>query len=183
MAHILLIEDNQANADMIVHILSTAGFQVRHFLRGLAGAKSARQDKPSLILMDFNLPDIDGRTLSLLLRKQLGSDIPIVACTARAGDAELRLAASFGCSAFLSKPFMPEELLALVTKLIKEPVKEALEELPEELPKDAVKEAVTEPLKEAPKQAVASTVPLASAADSAKHSGQDKVESITSLTP
>src|SRR5271165_5365244 len=117
MSYILLIEDNQSNADMIVHILSTAGFEVHHYLRGLAGAKSARQDRPSLILMDFNLPDIDGRTLSLLLKKQLG-DVPIVACTARAGIAEARMAANFGCSAFLTKPFTPEGLLSLVNEML-----------------------------------------------------------------
>jgi CheY-like chemotaxis protein len=118
MSHILLIEDNQANADMILHILRSAGFEVIHFLRGLEGAKSARKDRPSLILMDFNLPDIDGRTLSLLLKKQLGN-VPIVACTARSGDFEARMAANFGCSAFLSKPFTPEELLGLVKEMLK----------------------------------------------------------------
>ena len=117
MSHILLVEDNRGNADMIIHILGTAGYEVKHFIYGLEGAKSARQEKPSLILMDFNLPDVDGRTLSLLLRKQLG-DVPIVACTARTGDHEIRMSARFGCSAFLSKPFAPEELLDLVEKLL-----------------------------------------------------------------
>ena len=117
MSHILLIEDNQANADMILHILRSAGFEVKHFVRGLEGAKSARQEKPALILMDFNLPDIDGRTLSLLLSRQL-DHVPIVACTARTGDQEARLAASFGCAAFLSKPFTPEDLLGLVRSML-----------------------------------------------------------------
>lgn len=118
MSHILLVEDNQANADMILHILRSAGYEVKHFLQGLEGAKSARKEAPSLILMDFNLPDVDGRTLSLLLKKQL-VNVPIVACTARSGDHEVRMAAKFGCSAFLSKPFMPEELLNLVKEMLK----------------------------------------------------------------
>ena len=120
MAHILLVEDNVRNAEMIMHILRTAGYEVKHFIYGLEGAKSARQEPPSLILMDFNLPDIDGRTLALLLRKQLGH-VPIVACTARTGDHEIRMAAGFGCSAFLSKPFTPEELLSLVKSLLENP--------------------------------------------------------------
>ncbi len=119
MSHILLIEDNQANADMILHVLRTAGFEVRHFLRGLEGAKSARQEQPMLILMDFNLPDIDGRTLSLLLSRQL-NNVPIVACTARGGEHETRMAANFGCAAFLSKPFTPEDLLGLVRTILKD---------------------------------------------------------------
>jgi len=122
MTHILLIEDNQANADMVLHILTTAGFEVKHFLRGLEGAKSARRERPDLILMDFNLPDIDGRTLAFLLKKQLGETAPpIVACTARSSDLEKRMAAKFGCSAFLAKPFTPPELLSLVNSLIKKP--------------------------------------------------------------
>ncbi len=122
MSHILLIEDNQANADMIIHILQSAGFEVRHFLRGFDGAKDARRERPRLILMDFNLPDIDGRTLAFLLRDQLGkaSAPPIIACTARVGDDEKRIAAKFGCSAFLSKPFTASELLDLVAHLLKE---------------------------------------------------------------
>jgi DNA-binding response OmpR family regulator len=122
MSHILLIEDNQANADMIIHILQSAGFEVRHFLRGFDGARDARRERPKLILMDFNLPDIDGRTLAFLLRDQLGkaSAPPIIACTARVGDDEKRMAAKYGCSAFLSKPFTPSELLGLVVHLLKE---------------------------------------------------------------
>ncbi len=118
MSYILLIEDNQANADMILHILNSAGFEVKHFLRGLEGAKMARRERPALILMDFNLPDIDGRTLSLLLSRQM-VDVPIVACTARTGEYESRMAANFGCSAFLSKPFSPDDLLGLVKKMLK----------------------------------------------------------------
>lgn len=121
MSHILLIEDNQANADMIVHILVSAGYEVKHFLKGLEGAKSARAEPPTLILMDFNLPDIDGRTLSLLLKQQL-RHVPIVGCTARVGDVELQIAAKFGCSAVLNKPFTPNELLTVVDRTLKEQI-------------------------------------------------------------
>jgi CheY-like chemotaxis protein len=118
--HILLIEDNQANAEMIIHILQTAGFQIRHFSSGLEGAKDARKDRPGLILMDFNLPDIDGRTLSLVLKQQLGNLTapPIIACTARTGDLEIRMAAKFGCTALISKPFSSDELIRLVKKYV-----------------------------------------------------------------
>ena len=122
MSYILLVEDNKDNADMIVHILTSANYQVRHFIKGLEAAQEARRDKPALILMDFNLPDIDGRTLTLLLKKQLGgADAPpIIACTARVGIVEVRLAESFGCAGFLRKPFSPEDLLALVEGFLRE---------------------------------------------------------------
>ena len=120
MSYVLLVEDNQANADMVVRIFTTAGYEVRHFVRGLDGARAARHERPTVILMDFNLPDVDGRTMVLLLKKQLGgrNAPPIVAVTARSGDVEMKLAKSVGCDAFVSKPFVPEELLQLVIGLI-----------------------------------------------------------------
>ncbi|HLY27761.1 MAG TPA: response regulator [Aggregatilineales bacterium] len=122
MAYILLVEDNQASADIAIHTLQTSGYEVRHFTRGLDGAKVARKERPSLILMDFNLPDVDGRTLALLLKKQLGDmeAPPIVAFTARTGHSEEMLARSFGCEGFISKPFTPAGLLDLVNRLLQQ---------------------------------------------------------------
>lgn len=120
MSYILLVEDNKDNADMVIHILTSANYEVRHFTKGLPAAQEARREKPELILMDFNLPDVDGRTLSMVLVKQLGGihSPPIIACTARVGTAEARLAEQFGCAAFLRKPFTPEDLLTLVQRFV-----------------------------------------------------------------
>jgi CheY-like chemotaxis protein len=119
MSYILLIEDNQENADLTIRILASAGYEVKHFLRGLEGSQYARKNRPGLILMDFDLPDVNGRTLALVLKKQLGdtSAPPIIAVTARTGDAEKRMAEKFGCAAFVSKPFLPDEFLKLVGQL------------------------------------------------------------------
>jgi len=124
MPYILLIEDNQATADMIVRIFSAVGYEIRHFIRGLDGAKMARQQRPSVVLLDFNLPDVDGRTMALVLKRQLGGRAapPIVAVTARTGDGEMQVARSLGCDAFVPKPFVPEELLKLVRELIERDV-------------------------------------------------------------
>jgi two-component system catabolic regulation response regulator CreB len=96
---------------------------VRHFSKGLPAAQEARRQKPELILMDFNLPDVDGRTLSTVLVQQLGgvNSPPIIACTARVGTIEAKLAEQFGCAAFLRKPFSPEDLLALVERFVPPP--------------------------------------------------------------
>src|SRR5260221_2962298 len=120
MTYILLVEDNQQNADMVIHILQSAGMEVKHFVHGLEAAQFARKERPSLILMDFDLPDIDGRTLVLSLKKQLGGQDapPIVAVTARTGEMEKRVAERFGCAGFVSKPFKPEKLLSLVQSLV-----------------------------------------------------------------
>jgi CheY-like chemotaxis protein len=120
MSYVLLVEDNQENADMVIRLLHKLGLEVRHTVRGLEGAHMARTERPSLILMDFNLPDIDGRTMVLQLKKQLGGPAapPIAALTARTGNVERQLAQRFGCSAFISKPFEPEEFLEIVRSLV-----------------------------------------------------------------
>src|SRR5258708_2713609 len=120
MPTVLLIEDSQEGVDMTMRILRSAGHEVKHSLRGFDGAQIARRQRPDAILVDFDLPDIDGRTLVLVLKRQLAPDVPpIVAVTARAGVAEMRLAEEFGCNGFVSKPFMPEELLQVVEAVLK----------------------------------------------------------------
>jgi two-component system, sensor histidine kinase and response regulator len=119
MSYILLIEDNQSNADMVIRLLESLNLEVRHSLRGFEGAHMARTNRPALILMDFNLPDIDGRVLVLQLKKRFGAEAPpIIALTARTGEKEMRLAELYGCNAFVSKPFAPEELIALVKRFV-----------------------------------------------------------------
>ena len=120
MSYILLVEDNIENAKIMIRLLESKNLSVHHVERGLDGLSKARRDRPSLILLDFNLPDIDGRTLILSLKKQLGgaSSPPIIAVTARTGEVEKLLAKRFGCSAFISKPFDPHEFLGVVEKLL-----------------------------------------------------------------
>jgi two-component system cell cycle response regulator DivK len=90
MTTVLLVEDNQDNADLIIRILEPVGFTVHHILRGLEAAQAARAHRPDVILLDFNLPDIDGRNLILTLKRQFGREKapPIVAVTARTGHME-----------------------------------------------------------------------------------------------
>src|SRR3954462_3741540 len=105
MGYILLVEDNQANADFVIRVLAGSGYQVKHSLKGLQGAKMAREARPDLVLMDFDLPDVSGQTVTLVIRKQLGPTAPpIIAVTGRTEDAERRRAAEIGCVAFVAKP-------------------------------------------------------------------------------
>ena len=105
---------------MTMRILESAHYEVKHCVRGLEGAKAARYETPDIILIDFDLPDIDGCTVALMLKKQLGrSAPPIIAVTARVGIAEIRLAEASGCQAFVSKPFLPAELLSVIDQVLK----------------------------------------------------------------
>lgn len=120
MTYILYVEDNQAQADLVIRVLKTAGHEVKHTVRGLEGAKMARKERPKLILMDFDLPDIDGRTIVLTLKKQLGrrDAPPIIAVTGRSGTQEEYIARRMGCDGFIAKPFLPETLLNMITKML-----------------------------------------------------------------
>jgi DNA-binding response OmpR family regulator len=115
MATILLVEDNQNTADFITRILNSAGHTVCHAKSGLEGARWARAGHPDLVLMDFDLPDVNGRSVVLSLRRQASPDtLPIIAVTVQADEESIKLAEGFGCNAFLAKPFLPEDLLKLV---------------------------------------------------------------------
>ncbi|MDX2137200.1 MAG: response regulator [Chloroflexota bacterium] len=123
MTHILLVEDNQSNADLMIRLLETEGYTVKHCTHGLEGVRSVQKDPPALILMDFNLPDVDGRTLILTLKRRTGAaqSIPIIAVTARTGIMEEVIAERFGCDAFVRKPFDPQEFIAVVQQFMKKP--------------------------------------------------------------
>jgi DNA-binding response OmpR family regulator len=119
MSHILLIEDNQNNADMMIRLLESANYEVHHYLRGFDGMKAARRERPMMLLVDFNLPDIDGTDVILILKQQLGGDKapPIIAVTARAGTLDENYAMRMGCDAFVTKPINPQAFLELVNSI------------------------------------------------------------------
>jgi len=122
MATILLVEDNQNTADFMVRILQAAGHTVYHAKSGLEGARWARASRPDMVLMDFDLPDVSGRSIVLSLRRQCPPDVlPIIAVTVQADEESIKLAKGFGCNAFLAKPFLPEDLLPLVQHFLPAP--------------------------------------------------------------
>jgi CheY-like chemotaxis protein len=120
MTYILMIEDNMDNAELVRRALASLDMEIRHFTRGLEGSREATTHRPAIILLDFNLPDVDGRNLILTLKRMLGGTKapPIVAVTARANYIEQSLAQRFGVDAFVAKPFEPLELLQTVRQLL-----------------------------------------------------------------
>jgi DNA-binding response OmpR family regulator len=119
MANFLLIEDNPNNAEYIIRILAGMGHEVDHYIMGVEGGLAARKHDYDMILVDFNLPDIDGSVLALTLKKSTSAKhIPIVAVTARNTHLDRMMAQKFGCDAFVGKPFEPEELIDVVDQLL-----------------------------------------------------------------
>jgi two-component system cell cycle response regulator DivK len=115
MSTILIIEDNPANLKLATMVLEHAGYQLLHAENAADGIATARRCKPDLILMDIQLPGMDGLAATRILKADLETaGIPIVALTAFAmkGDEERILAA--GCDGYIAKPFDYKEFLARV---------------------------------------------------------------------
>ncbi len=115
MAKILVIEDNPENMILTVLLLHSVGHTVLQAVDAEVGVMLARAEIPSLILMDIQLPGMDGlQATTLLKRDPATAAIPIIALTALAmkGDEERIRAA--GCDGYISKPMGVHQFLATV---------------------------------------------------------------------
>lgn len=115
--NVLYIEDNPDNLLLVKRALESRGYRLLQALTGLDGVAVAEKEDVDLILLDINLPDIDGYEVATRLRhsdKHALAYVPIIAITANAlkGDAEKALAA--GCDVYMSKPINIRELWARV---------------------------------------------------------------------
>jgi two-component system, cell cycle response regulator DivK len=117
MMKLLLVEDNRDNAQLFIRILETAGYDVTHTTRGLEGLKMARRQPYQVILLDFDLPDIDGSQVGLSLRKSAKA-AAIIALTAKADKTTRNKAKLFGFNAFISKPCTDEDLLNTIKAVL-----------------------------------------------------------------
>ena len=118
-ATILYIEDNSDNKLLVQRALEARGYAVEWAADGRNGLAQAAANPPDLILLDINLPDMDGHEVARRLRAHDDlRAVPILAITANAlrGDAEKALAA--GCDAYLAKPLQIQELWAQVAALL-----------------------------------------------------------------
>lgn len=116
---ILYVEDNFHNKRLVRKILSARGYTVLEAEDGQTGVKMALSEKPDLILMDINIPGLDGIEATRLIKADdKTAAIPIIALTANAmrGDRERFLAA--GCDNYLPKPISTSDLLTVVASYL-----------------------------------------------------------------
>lgn len=119
MKKVLIIEDNENNMYLMRFILTKLGHTVIEARDGAAGVKLAKKNRPDLILMDIQLPVLDGYAASRLIREDGDlKEIPIIAVTsfAMVGDKEKALAA--GCSAYMEKPIDPASFVKMLERFI-----------------------------------------------------------------
>lgn len=122
--NVLYIEDNPDNMMLVQRALEARGYRLLKAINGLSGVEVAEREEVDLILLDINLPDIDGYEVARRLRKSAKSSLlhtPIIAITANAlkGDAEKALEA--GCDVYMSKPINIRELWARVEAFVPMP--------------------------------------------------------------
>ncbi len=116
---ILNVEDNPENRSLVRRILESEGYQVIDAVNALDGIEKATQIRPDLILMDINLPDLDGFTAVTRIRSfQHLKSVPILALTARTVSDDRERAKAIGCDGYLNKPIDLDELIEAVAKHI-----------------------------------------------------------------
>jgi two-component system, cell cycle response regulator DivK len=115
MARVLVVEDNPANMKLATFLLESAGHAVLNAQDAETGVSVARAEQPDLVLMDVQLPGMDGLQATALLKGDASTRaIPVIALTALAmkGDEERIRAA--GCDGYISKPLNYKDFLAAV---------------------------------------------------------------------
>ena len=119
---ILVIEDDESVSQLIRLYLAHEGFRAVTAHDGVKGLDLARSESPSLILLDLNLPGIDGNEICRSLR--VDSDVPIIMVTARVDEEERLVGLDLGADDYVTKPFSPRELMARVRAVLRRSVRE-----------------------------------------------------------
>ena len=116
---ILIIEDQEDNRAILRDLLTGAGFELIEAVDGEEGVKLAQSEQPDLILMDIQLPVIDGYEATRQIRAIVDlKSIPIIAVTSYALSGDEAKARAAGCNGYVAKPFSPRQLLAKVREFL-----------------------------------------------------------------
>jgi two-component system cell cycle response regulator DivK len=119
MARVLVIEDNPANMKLTSLLLRNVGHVVLAAVDAETGLTLARNEHPDLILMEIQLPDMDGLAATVLLKTEPATaSIPVIALTALAMKADEQRANIAGCDAYITKPLRYRELYATIDALL-----------------------------------------------------------------
>jgi two-component system cell cycle response regulator DivK len=112
---ILVIEDHEDNRQILRDLLNSAGFDMIEAEDGAAGVAAAVAHRPDLILMDIQLPIMDGYEATRRIKADANlSATPIIVITSYALSGDEAKASAAGCDAYVTKPYSPRELLARI---------------------------------------------------------------------
>ena len=114
MPLLLVVEDNEMNADMLMRRLKRKGFQTAWALNGLQALEMVEQLRPALILMDLSLPEMDGYQAARIIKGGPQGKTPIIALTAHALVEDQQKALDAGCDDYETKPINFPQLLTKI---------------------------------------------------------------------
>jgi two-component system cell cycle response regulator DivK len=118
---ILVVEDQDDNRRIIRDLLTSAGYELIEAEDGEAGVRLAASERPDLILMDIQLPLLDGYEATRRIKADPKlRPIPIIVVTSYALSGDDQKAIAAGCDAYVAKPFSPRELLATIRSFLPE---------------------------------------------------------------
>jgi two-component system, cell cycle response regulator DivK len=116
---ILVIEDQEDNRNILRDLLTSAGYAVIEAKNGEAGVQIAESERPDLILMDIQLPILDGYEATRRIKGNPAlAAIPIIAVTSYALSGDEAKAKAAGCDGYVTKPFSPRQLLGEVREFL-----------------------------------------------------------------
>jgi two-component system cell cycle response regulator DivK len=122
MQTILVIEDNAVNMKLTTLLLGNAGYTTLCAADAESGLRVARHDRPDLILMDLQLPGMDGLAATALLKQDPSTAaIPVIALTAMASKADEDNCRAAGCDAYIAKPLRYKTLYDVINSLLPRP--------------------------------------------------------------
>jgi DNA-binding response OmpR family regulator len=114
---VLVVDDDVKTVDLVKLYLERDGYQVLTAYDGIEALRSARENRPDLVVLDLMLPDIDGLEVCRILRHE--SDVPIIMLTARSTDQDKLTGLGLGADDYVTKPFSPKELAARVRAVLR----------------------------------------------------------------
>src|ERR1700733_8012057 len=119
MAKILVVEDNQENSDALIRRLERRGFTVLTALNGRLGVEIANAELPDLILMDMNMPEVDGWEATRQIRATPEiAGVPVIALTAHAMSGDRDRAMKAGCTDYHTKPIEFAKLIEQIEAIL-----------------------------------------------------------------
>jgi len=119
MPKLLIVEDNEENRDSLSRRLQRRGFEVLVAEDGNVGLTMAQAEKPDLILMDMNMPDLDGWEATRRLKASADTQhVPVIALTAHAMSGDRERALEVGCADYHTKPVEFPRLLSQIEALL-----------------------------------------------------------------
>lgn len=120
MKRVLVIEDNETNMYLISFILKKNEYEIIGAKTGEEGVELALKKRPNLIIMDIQLPGIDGLETTRRIREtKAGREVPIIALTSYTMTGDRGKALSAGCTGYLEKPINPDTIMGEIKKYIK----------------------------------------------------------------